>query len=246
MEPTNSYEDEKRAAAYAALEFAGTYYLAYRDLPAILKEHASGHRAIDFGCGTGRSTRFLKRLGFEVIGLDISPEMLKIARASDPDGDYRLVRNGALAELELGEVDLILAAFTFDNVPELEAKAVILCELARLLGERGVLIVLVSSPEIYVNEWCSFSTKDFPENRLAKSGDTVRIVITDIDDDRPVVDTVCSDEDYRELFRRAGLCPSEVYRPLGRPEDPGEWKSEATIAPWVIYAAIPSPARIRH
>jgi hypothetical protein len=28
----NCYEDTKRAEAYAKLEFAGTYYLAYRDL----------------------------------------------------------------------------------------------------------------------------------------------------------------------------------------------------------------------
>ena len=31
----NVYEDEERARAYATLEFPGTYYLAFRDLPAI-------------------------------------------------------------------------------------------------------------------------------------------------------------------------------------------------------------------
>jgi hypothetical protein len=30
----NVYEDKARAQAYADLEFPGTYYLAYRDLPA--------------------------------------------------------------------------------------------------------------------------------------------------------------------------------------------------------------------
>ena len=32
----NCYADASRAGAYATLEFANTYYLAYRDLPAIL------------------------------------------------------------------------------------------------------------------------------------------------------------------------------------------------------------------
>jgi len=31
----NCYEDANRASAYAKLEFANTYYLAFRDLPEI-------------------------------------------------------------------------------------------------------------------------------------------------------------------------------------------------------------------
>jgi hypothetical protein len=37
----NCYEDANRANAYATLEFANTYYLAYRDLPEILSAHVS-------------------------------------------------------------------------------------------------------------------------------------------------------------------------------------------------------------
>ena len=80
----NSYADSARADAYSTLEFANTYYLAYRDLPTILAEHVSGKRALDFGCGTGRSTRFLQKLGFAVTGVDISEDMLRIARATAP------------------------------------------------------------------------------------------------------------------------------------------------------------------
>jgi 2-polyprenyl-3-methyl-5-hydroxy-6-metoxy-1,4-benzoquinol methylase len=87
----NVYADKKRAEAYAALEFPGTYYLAYRDLPEIIATHVNGRKAIDFGCGTGRSTRFLKKIGFNVIGIDIAEEMIQKARELDPYGDYRLV-----------------------------------------------------------------------------------------------------------------------------------------------------------
>jgi SAM-dependent methyltransferase len=91
MDFANCYADATRADAYARLEFANTYYLAYRDLPAILSRHVSGSRALDFGCGTGRSTRFLEKLGFHVTGVDISEQMLALARSTDPTGDYRLV-----------------------------------------------------------------------------------------------------------------------------------------------------------
>ena len=76
----NSYQDFLRAKAYAKLEFPGTYYLAYRDLPEILSKYASGLKALDFGCGTGRSTRFLQKIGFEAIGVDIAEKMINQAK----------------------------------------------------------------------------------------------------------------------------------------------------------------------
>src|SRR5215468_1408143 len=109
----NVYDDQARSAAYARLEFPGTYYLAYRDLPAIIGEHVQGRSAIDFGCGAGRSTRFLRQLGFDVVGLDISEPMLARARERDPRGEYRLVPDGDLGGLAAGTCDLVLSAFTF-------------------------------------------------------------------------------------------------------------------------------------
>lgn len=44
MDFINVYEDTQRAEAYAKLEFPGTYYLAYRDLPEIIKEHVVGKK----------------------------------------------------------------------------------------------------------------------------------------------------------------------------------------------------------
>ena len=35
----NVYEDEERARAYATLQFPGTYYLAFRDLPALVRHY---------------------------------------------------------------------------------------------------------------------------------------------------------------------------------------------------------------
>src|SRR5271169_6802885 len=111
MDFINCYEDRSRAGAYATLEFANTYYLAYRDLPAIISEHVTGKRVLDFGCGTGRSSRFLRKLGFSVTGVDISDDMLRIARAKDPSGDYRLAPGDNFEELEVGTFDLVLSAF---------------------------------------------------------------------------------------------------------------------------------------
>jgi len=232
---SNVYEDAKRAEAYAKLEFPGTYYLAYRDLPEIIFEHVKGRKAMDFGCGAGRSSRFLRKLGFDVVGVDISEGMVGKAKELDSNGDYRVVADGDLSQFENLSFDLVLSVFTFDNIPTSEKKVRNFKEIGRLLRGEGRVVSLVSSPEIYVNEWASFSTRDFPENSRAKSGDRVRIVMTDVEDRRPVVDVVWSPESYRETYELAGLEIVEVYKPLAKETEQYKWVNETRIAPWTIY-----------
>jgi ubiquinone/menaquinone biosynthesis C-methylase UbiE len=235
MEFSNSYEDAKRAEAYAKLEFPGTYYLAYRDLPEITFQHVKGRKAVDFGCGTGRSTRFLQKLGFDVVGVDIAEDMIRKAREIDSEGDYLLVEDGDFSQFEDSAYDLVLSVFTFDNIPTMEKKVKNFREIGRLLKSEGRIVNLVSSLEIYTHEWASFSTKDFPENKHAKSGDKVRIVITAVEDKRPVEDVVWTDESYLEVFKRAGLELVTTYKPLAKESEPYKWVNETRIAPWVIY-----------
>jgi SAM-dependent methyltransferase len=231
----NAYSDERKARAYSALEFGNTYYLAYRDLPEIVLRHVTGRRAVDFGCGAGRSTKFLMDLGFEVLGIDISEEMVSLARELNPECEYLLVEDGKYAHLGVGGFDMVQSIFTFDNIPGRDNRARILSALVDLLVPGGRFVMLGSNPEMYVNEWASFSTKDYPENRKAVSGDSVLIINTDIEDRRPVEDIIWFEEDYRELFEAAGLELEATYRPLGREEEPFEWTVEAEIAPWFIY-----------
>jgi SAM-dependent methyltransferase len=234
MDFVNCYEDISRANAYATLEFANTYYLAYRDLPAIMSEHVTGTEALDFGCGTGRSTRFLRKLGFNVTGVDISEDMLRVARTLDPSGDYRIVHGDDLTEFAPETFDLIVLLFTFDNIPT-AAKVQIFSDLRKLLRPTGTIVSVVSSPEIYTHEWASFTTKDFPENAAACSGDVVRIVVTDHQDRRPVEDILWTDESYRDVYRQASLQAIQVFKPLAKGDEPYSWVSETKIAPWVIY-----------
>jgi len=232
---TNCYEDPQHAEAYAKLQFANTYYLAYRDLPEIISTHVGGKKAIDFGCGTGRSTRVLSGLGFDAVGIDISQEMIAKAKEMDPAGDYRFVKDDDFSGLEPAAFDLVASIFTFDNISGFLMKMRLFRDLAGLLKPSGKLISVVSSPEIYLHEWASFSTKDYPENRTARTGDVVRIVTTDFPDRRPTEDILCTDESYKEIYERSGLNVVAMHRPLGRPEEPYPWVNETAIAPWVVY-----------
>ena len=217
-------------------------------------------RALDFCCGAGRSTRFLERCGFAAVGVDVSADMVKQAREADPAGDYRVIADGDFSSLPAASFDLVFAAFPFDNVPTRERKAALLSGLRALLapegaGRRGAgggareagngpaggghaggrLVNLVSSPEIYVHAWASFSTRAVPENRQAKSGDVVQIVNLAIADRTPCEDVLWTEEAWQETYAAAGLAVVEVMKPLAGPADTGEWVSETDIAPWTVY-----------
>jgi SAM-dependent methyltransferase len=200
----------------------------------LIQRHNHGSRALDFGCGTGRSTRFLRNLGLNVTGADVSQAMLDQARALDPSGGYHLIRTNLVDEFAPASFDIILAAFAFDNMP-MEVKADALSALRILLTPVGCLLLVVSAPEIYVNEWASFSTRDFLDNRHASDGDRVRIVMLDVPDRRPVEDILCTDARYLRLFESAGLKVLDVQRPLATGKEPTRWVSETTTAAWTIY-----------
>ncbi len=235
MDFKNSYEDQTRAEAYATLEFSGTYYLAFRDLPQIISKYSNGTKALDFGCGAGRSTRFLKDLGYNTVGVDISQDMINQAIERNETGKYILVGDGNLNELKDNSYDVILSAFTFDNIPTRKKKINLFSEMRRVLKKDGVLINLVSSPDIYLNEWSSFTTKMFDENKTAKCGDIVRTMMKDVEDKRPIDDVLWPDKDYKDVYKKAQLELVDTFKPLANENEDYDWVNETKIAPWVIY-----------
>src|SRR5215472_18084310 len=65
--------------------------------------------ALDAACGTGRHGEHLAALGHEVIGVDISPDMLARARAKIPSGEFH---EADLLHLPLPDdhVDIVVCA----------------------------------------------------------------------------------------------------------------------------------------
>jgi SAM-dependent methyltransferase len=93
--------------------------------------------ALDAACGTGRHAERLASLGHEVIGVDISPDMLARARAKIPNGEFH---EGDLHHLPLSDdqVDVVVCAFALTCVPELTP---VFAEFVRVLRPGGHLVI---------------------------------------------------------------------------------------------------------
>lgn len=77
-------------------------------IPALEREGLSGNRALDLGCGTGKSTFPLLSRGWRTTAVDLSPGMLRELKRKA--GDRVEVHEADIAALPaLGEFDLILS-----------------------------------------------------------------------------------------------------------------------------------------
>jgi SAM-dependent methyltransferase len=230
---TKTHDYEKHAGDYAELGIEGTQVLAFRDIPMLIREHAGPIASVlDYGCGAGRSTRFLKRLGFTVVGADISPEMLEQARSKDGSGEYHQISSGHLP-FEDSAFDLVFSSFVFLEVSRLEEIERILTEMKRVLRKDGLVVFVTASMEASKGDWVSLSYS-FPENdRPLQSGDTVKLLIRGID--VILYDYYWTDDDYTRAAERAGLTLVKLHKPLGSSEDAIEWRDETKTSPIAIY-----------
>jgi 2-polyprenyl-3-methyl-5-hydroxy-6-metoxy-1,4-benzoquinol methylase len=93
----------------------------------------NGRDVLDAGCGEGYFSRVLAARGARVIGLDVSPRLLAIAREKDPDRtiDYRLADlSRPVPDLD-GHFDLIGSHLVLNDVADYRAFATTLASLAR-------------------------------------------------------------------------------------------------------------------
>ncbi|MFL6113168.1 MAG: class I SAM-dependent methyltransferase [Catenulispora sp.] len=146
MSVEESYNEA--AEQYAAL-FSGTLskYPLERGVLASFGELAAavGGPVADLGCGPGHITAYLAAQGLDAFGVDLSPEMIRIARATNPGLRFEVGSMVALDDLGVADETLsgILSRYSIIHTPPAEVPAV-LAEFRRVLAPGGY--VLVSFP----------------------------------------------------------------------------------------------------
>ena len=131
------------AAAYAdqvqGLLEANPYLRAGLGLFAELVDEAGGGPVADLGCGPGYVTRHLRSLGSDAFGIDLSPEMVAIARRDHPEIRFEV---GTMTQLELDDGSLggVVAFWSIIHIPDDEMPRVF-AELRRVLRPTCPLLI---------------------------------------------------------------------------------------------------------
>lgn len=101
-----------------------------------------GARVLDVGCGGGLLSEALAREGAEVTGIDLAPDLIRIAKLHRLESgvavDYRLSAAEALAEEMPGTFDVITCMEMLEHVPDPPA---VIAACAALLKPGGRLFV---------------------------------------------------------------------------------------------------------
>jgi ubiquinone/menaquinone biosynthesis C-methylase UbiE len=102
-------------------------------------------RLVDIGTGTGRMIELFGSSATHAIGIDRSPEMLRLARAKLDGQRACELRQGDIAALPLadGSADTVILHQVLHFIPAPEAA---LAEAARLLGQGGRILIVDFAP----------------------------------------------------------------------------------------------------
>lgn len=107
----------------------------------------------DLGCGPGHVARYINERGVQVIGVDLSAEMVEQARRLNPRVEFR---QGNMLSLDIadGAWGGIVAFYSIIHVARAEI-AIALTEMKRVLRPGGLLLVAfhVGDETVHLDEW---------------------------------------------------------------------------------------------
>jgi len=116
-----------------------THDLAQKaDVFGFLARGGTDARLLDVGCGTGHWTRYFAMLGYAVVAVDVSSEMVHVAYGSRPSGTAFHVADAAALPFEDAAFDVAAAMATLEFLP---APAEALEEMARCVRHGGRLLI---------------------------------------------------------------------------------------------------------
>jgi SAM-dependent methyltransferase len=137
----------------------------YDRLLKVFVKNPGGKILLDIGCGTGQLSRHFSRRGFDVIGTDISEEMLSVAIGKRGNLPIEYLRQ-SVTELDLfGTIDVAVAARdTLNHLTDLAELEKAIKRVAFFLNPGGIFVFDWNTPykhrEILSGKTFFYETRD--------------------------------------------------------------------------------------
>ena len=114
----------------------------------------SGKVALEIGCGIGRMTRWAAERFEEVIGMDVSEEMVKIARQYGWPGARFVKGSGSdLVGIADASIDFVYSYIVFQHIPDRSVILGYIGEIGRVLRPAGLYCIHVNGlPYLRIGE----------------------------------------------------------------------------------------------
>lgn len=227
-----SYTNDN-AELYGSLGIQGTTYEIGFDAVAKLLGDISGKAFLDFGCGAGRSARFLKELGAgHVYAVDHNQTMIDQALSQELDGVTFHHIEGPIP-LSDASVDGAVSMNVFIEIRTPGAMARACTEIARTLRPGAPFVLESSSPMAFGHTFRSFS---YPDAAPLRSGERTPCIVTAPGGRFVIPDTYWTEDAYVAAIQQAGLTVATIGYP--RPRDPAAWSTdEAAVPPFIVIEA---------
>lgn len=119
---TQEQEAPARYGAWSACYDDPRNPIVALEQPAVwsLLERTAPGAALDVGCGSGRHSRRLVELGHDVVGIDVTPEMLSLARRNVPQATFI---EAEMREMPVGDerFNLVVCGLALSHLRDLAA-----------------------------------------------------------------------------------------------------------------------------
>jgi SAM-dependent methyltransferase len=208
-----------------------------------------GERILDLACGIGRHSRELRRRGFEVVGVDINPDLLEIAERETSEAGLEVAYMEAdLRELELREeFDIVLslndgAVGYFETDEENHRTFEVISRALKPGGQNLIQVpnVLYARARLPQRSWIpSESMVELVEHRWNKKNSymegamiPVRFgeVLENLDKRIEFRQRLYTVEELKGIYDSVGMSLERVFHGNGRPKEPTENQFEIFAA----------------
>ncbi len=134
-------------------EYAETFNQPSEHIDDFLTAVPEGGKVLDAGCGPGVDSAYMSAKGFEVVGVDLSSQMIELARKKSPNTKF-LQSDLREIDFESENFDGVLASYSLIHIPKKDMPKTV-GNFFKLLKPGGVICIGIQegkSDEVFLPE----------------------------------------------------------------------------------------------